>query len=78
MWEDKILYWAWKGSDYDGSNPPTKKTISYATIHYPNWYPSPLTTQIACGVYDNERYTVLNLKEIQWHIDQNAIVTFPE
>ena len=50
MWEDKVLYWAWRGGAEGYTPPPTNKTIVYGIV-------SGQTEAI--GVFDDEVYTKL-------------------
>jgi hypothetical protein len=67
QWQDKGLYWA------NGEGPtPTKKTIDYAEIIYPN---NPETNQkLAIGVWDDDKYTPLNRDELLFHFKQKATI----
>ena len=80
MWQDMGVYWAWRGEEPPkGSDhkPPTEKRLEYATIHYQNWHPLPMTMTICCGVFDDKKYTEQNRNEIKWHEDQGAEITRP-
>ena len=67
QWQDKGLYWA------NGEGPtPTKKTIEYAEIIYPN---NPETKQkLAIGVWDDDKYTPMHRDELAWHQKHGAII----
>lgn len=76
VWNDEILYWQQSGAT-GVSKPPTTKRLEYAVIKYPEMKPSPVTMNICCGVYDDDKYIELNRDEIQWHADHGAQVTIP-
>jgi hypothetical protein len=50
MWEDKVLYWAWRGGDKGYAPPPTNKTIVYGMVS---------GQEEAIGVFDDAVYTKL-------------------
>jgi hypothetical protein len=68
QWQDKGLYWA------NGEGPtPTKKTIDYAEIIYPN---NPETNQkLAIGVWDDDKYTELHRGELDFHVKNGALIS---
>lgn len=90
MWEDKILYWAWRGDTPKEGLPPTPtyKLVEYAEIiHTYRHLNGPkkgelVHTNLAIGVFDDDRYTPLNRGdsacEIEWFKNQGAIVVMPE
>ena len=67
QWQDKGLYWA------NGEGPtPTKKTIDYVEIIYPN---NPEKNQkLAIGVWDDDKYTPLSRDELLFHFKQRATI----
>ena len=73
--QDKILYWSLTGAS--GGVPPTRKRLEYAVIAYHGNRTLPITMNICCGVYDDDKYTAVNRAEIQWHADNGAEVTLP-
>lgn len=72
MWVDKVLYWSWIGNDRPTNPPPTNKRIKYVKIIYDTWKPKPITINIASSVFDNDKETLLNCSEIEWHRSQGA------
>lgn len=50
MWENKVLYWAWRGGSMGYCKPPTNKKIIYGIVD---------GQKEAIGVYDNAVYTEL-------------------
>lgn len=63
---DKQLYWSLQGNE----QAPTKKVIKYANIVYPQ-----TLMRLAIGVYDDDKFTELNRKELEFHVKHGAIVT---
>ena len=61
-WEDKTLYWAWRGADKESGKPPTQKRINYATVTLSN----KTSYQLAVGVWDDDKYTEINQAEVDW------------
>lgn len=68
MWIDRTTYWGWAGGP-DGYGPPPVKRVRYADVIYSYTHMS-----IACGVFDGEEYTPLNVDEIDWHRSNGAAV----
>lgn len=54
MWEDKILYWAWRSKEWTSTKPPTQKRVVYKDI-----LDVPVPYRIAVGVWDDDIYTSL-------------------
>lgn len=77
MWQGMGLYWAWRGTELAGFEPPTKKKIEYATVHYANWKPRPMIMKIAVTVFDDGHQTDVNNKELDWHKQNGAEITMP-
>jgi len=77
MWEDMILYWAWRGKEPCTTNPPTKKRLVYAKIEYPSDRHKKIANslQICYGVYDDDKFKEMFADEINWHKNQGAIIT---
>ena len=68
-WKDKILYWSWEyDEDEDMPPPPTKKRIAYVEIQGIK-----VPQRIACGVWDDDKYTSLNTEEINWWVSLGGI-----
>lgn len=83
MWEDMVLYWAWRGKEVCNTDPPTKKRLVYAKIKYPvDKLGRPPKGQkfslrlICYGVYDDDKFTEVNNDEINWHKNQGATITW--
>ncbi len=52
MWQDKILYWAWRGREKIDTCPPTKKLVVYDDV-----LDGPVPYRVAIGVWDDDVYT---------------------
>ena len=76
-WQDMVLYWAWRGHGVPDSDPPTVKRIEYAKIHYQNWKPEPMTTNLAVTVFDDEVPKEVHREELEWHRQRGAEITMP-
>jgi hypothetical protein len=78
MWEDMVLYWAWRGKEPCNTSPSTTKRLVYATIEYPSDQHKKLAKGmlICYGVYDDGKFTELHTDEINWHKKQGATITW--
>lgn len=55
------LYWAWRGKEDTTTLPPTKKRLDYTTLRKD----SPYEMKLCIGVWDDEKYTLLNRNELE-------------
>jgi hypothetical protein len=78
MWQNMGMYWAWRGKERCFSEPPTEKRLEYVSVHYPDWKPKPMTMQICCGVFDDDKYTELHREQIKWHETHGAKLTWKD
>lgn len=63
MWEDMVLYWAWRGKSQANKPPPTIKRIEYAEI-------PGIGMKLATTVFDNDVATETNRQELSWLMSQ--------
>lgn len=92
MWEDKILYWIWSGllpPHGKHTRPPTKKQVEYARVGSPyhclngqNKGSAMPAFVLAVGVWDDDKYTLMNRDEslgnIGWYKMHDFDVQMPE
>ena len=67
MWVDKGLYWSLVGSS---DSEPEEKTIYYTRIKYPDG----MEMKIANAVRTGDTYKTVNSSEIQWHLNNGAVL----
>ena len=85
MWQDMVLYWAWRGpKPKDGLPPtPTIKRIEYAEIIGPGRYINgpkpgePIHRTMAVTVYDNNIPTEVHRNELEWYRKVGAEIRMP-
>lgn len=80
MWEDMILYWAWRGEEPPKTRPPTKKRIEYAEIIGPGRYLNGpqkgevIHMRLAVTVFDDESPREVNRDKLDWYRNHAGIV----
>jgi len=75
MWQDMVLYWAWRGQEPKEGVPPTptKKRIEYAEILGPGLYLNgpdkgePIRVKLAITVFDDGTKKEINREELEWY-----------
>jgi hypothetical protein len=85
MWQDMVLYWAWRGgTPKDGLPPtPTKKRIEYAEIIGPGRYLNgpnqgePIRMSLVVTVFDDDAPKEVNRDELEWHRNHGAEILMP-
>jgi len=83
MWQDMVLYWAWRGHGPQISDPPTKKRIEYAEIVGPGKYLNGAEKgelrrcRLAVTVFDDDVPTEVNREELEWHRKHGAEIIIP-
>ena len=85
MWQDMILYWAWRGpTPKDGLPPtPTQKRIEYAEIVGPGRYLNgtnqgePIRMSLAVTVFDDDGKKEVNRDELEWHRKHGSGIRMP-
>lgn len=76
-WEDMGLYWAWRGAPENYvDNPPTKKRIEYVTLV--SSVEGGLSLKLACGVWDDDKFTPLYRDQISRYESLGMKVIWPE
>lgn len=75
MWQDKVLYWAWRGPIPDDGipPPPTEKRIDYAQITYAGG----IQMSLAVTVFDDGNTRDVNRDELDWHRHHGAVILMP-
>lgn len=71
-WIDRGLCWAWTGSGPVDRKPPTTKRVEYVEVflHADDVTP---WQRIACGVWDDDRFTPMHTAEIASWAKSEAI-----
>lgn len=85
MWQDMVLYWAWRGpTPKDGLPPtPTKKRIEYAEIVGPGRYLNSekkgelIRMSLAVTVFDDDEKKEVSRDELEWHREHGAEIMMP-
>ena len=85
MWQDMILYWAWRGpTPKDGLPPtPTNKQIEYAEITLQGRYLNGpkqgerVKIGLAVTVFDDEVPKEVNRDELEWHRKHGSEIRMP-
>lgn len=85
MWQDMILYWAWRGQMPKEELPPTptKKRIEYARIVGNGKYLNgdnkgePTRMSLAVTVFDDEIPKEVNRDELEWHRKHGSEILMP-
>lgn len=85
MWQDMVLYWAWRGDEPKEGLPPTPthKRIEYAEIIGPNRYLNGyvkgelIHMSLAVTVFDDDTPKQVYRDQLEWHRQQGSEILMP-